>query len=144
MSRPLCASLPADWWDTGDPGNRLALQICGRCTGCPDDDPQPHGVIRRGVAYFDTGKAVPICPSCGRPNVSYRGGAVGLCSSCTVPDVPIPAALGDRRAQISTLVERQLTDAQIGAQIGLKPESVRKLRRSYGIRRRASPLPVPA
>jgi hypothetical protein len=41
------------------------------------------------------------------------------------------------------MVDQELTDGQIGADLGLRPETVRKLRRTYGIRRRAAVLPVP-
>jgi hypothetical protein len=139
----LCEPLPFDYWITGDEGNRLAMGICRRCTGCPDNDPRPHGVIRRGVAYSDAGKVLPICPNCGQPNVGYRGGEAGLCSTCAVPDIAIPSAGGDRLSRIARMVEEKLTDTQIGADLGLKPETVRKLRRTYGIRRQAGPLPVP-
>jgi hypothetical protein len=139
----LCVRLPAQWWETGDGGNRMAIGICGRCTGCPDDDPKPHGVIRRGVAYSDAGNVVPICPNCGHPNVDYRGGDPGLCSGCAVPDIAIPSALGDRRSQITQMVGQRLSDEQIAASLGLAVDSVRKLRLSFGIRRKAAVLPVP-
>lgn len=139
----LCAGRDPEWWTPGHEQARLAMLICSRCSGCPDNDPAPHGVIRRGVPYTDSGKPMHVCPNCGRPNTTYRGGVIGLCGLCAVPDIPIPGAPGDRRSQIAALVARELTNAQIAAHFGLRPETVRKLCRSYGIRRRASPLPVP-
>ncbi|GAA0495127.1 hypothetical protein Ade02nite_19160 [Paractinoplanes deccanensis] len=144
MTTELCRGRPSEWWWTGDDGNRLATMICRRCTSCPDDDPSPHGVIRRGVAYSNAGRPLPPCPSCDAPNTSYRGGAVRPCDRCAVPNVPIPDLAGSREAQIAGSVARGLTDRQIGAQLGLEAETVRKLRRTYGIRRRPAQVAMPS
>lgn len=142
--RPLCVGRDPDWWTPASEQARLAMRICSVCVGCPvDDDPAPHGVIRHGIPYSDAGKVVPLCPNCARPNVDYRGGELGLCRACAVPDVPIPSARGDRDTQIVALTGQGLSDAAIGAQFGLKAESVRKIRRRIGCRRKAAPLPVP-
>lgn len=111
----ICVTRPADWWDTGDGGNRLALGYCSVCpsrsgttctAGLPD--PHPHGVIRAGVAYSDSGKALPIC-SCGYPQTNYRGGATSGCPHCSVdPTIPIPVAREVRRLVDEAVVERLL------------------------------------
>jgi hypothetical protein len=107
-SLPPCTRMP-DWWETGDGGNRLALMVCGRCpfrrgTECTagQPDPQPHGVIRAGVAYSDAGTVLAICP-CGYPKPNSTGGiAPKRCSRCGPPQIawtyiPPPRAPRPRR-----------------------------------------------
>lgn len=119
------------------------MQICGRCMGCPaEDDPEPRGVIRRGVPYSDSGKVLPLCPNCGRPNTAYRGGDPGLCEACDPRNVLVAPA--DRPARIATLVADGWSDEDIAAELGVKPGSMRKLRSRYGIRREPRPLPFAA
>lgn len=84
--RALCRTRPADWWEVGDDGNRLALAICSvcpvidRCSGTEE-----FGVIRGGVAWDGRGERLGLCP-CGRP-VPYPGRAG--CYAC-LPDARIP------------------------------------------------------
>ena len=141
--KPLCVGRDSEWWTPNHEQARLAMRICSLCVGCPDNDPKPHGVIRRGVAYSDAGNVLPLCPNCDRPHTGYRGGELTLCQMCAVPDVPIPSQRGDRYTQIAALARQRLTDAAIAAQLGMKAEAVRKIRQRLRILRRASPLPVP-
>lgn len=74
MTRALCSGRPPEWWDTGDPGNRLALALCRVCpvrtgTTCQagEPDPRPAGVIRAAIAYTDRRGVCPICDRCGYP-----------------------------------------------------------------------------
>ncbi len=120
------------------------MRICALCAGCPDNDREPAGVIRRGVPYADTGKRIPLCPNCGRPHTGYKGGRLTLCRLCAVPDVAIPEARLSRNARIVSLARCGLSDEAIGADVGMASASVGKLRRRLGIRRRAAALPVPA
>lgn len=79
----LCATRPAEWWETGDAGNRLALLLCAACPlrGC--DDPEPHGVIVNGTAYGDAGEPLAVC-HCGYP-VQTVGRPGPCCTWCRVP-----------------------------------------------------------
>lgn len=89
----LCRGKPADWWETGDGGNRLALTICRACPArprCAAAARDECGVVRAGIAYSDTGKVLPVC-HCGYPQTSYRGGTVTCCPWCT-GQKPAPAA----------------------------------------------------
>lgn len=66
----LCQTRPAEWWETGDPGNRLAIGLCGACPGrveCAAGVRAEAGVIRAGVAYTEQGKVALIC-HCGYPD----------------------------------------------------------------------------
>lgn len=70
----LCFTRPSEHWDTGNPGNRLALALCRVCPlrqgeDCRAglDDPRPTGVIRAGVAYNERGGRCDICATCGYP-----------------------------------------------------------------------------
>jgi hypothetical protein len=143
MTRELCSTLPPDWFEPASDGARHALGICRSCPsrgGCLVKDPTPHGVIRAGNAYSDTGRILPICSNCGYPDVGYRGGDVTVCRRCAVPDVPIPADRGaGRLARIAQLVSDGQTDEQIAAEFGMAKESLRKLRTRHGIRRRRGP-----
>jgi hypothetical protein len=120
------------------------MRICNLCTGCPDNDPTPAGVIRQGVPYADTGKRIPLCPNCGRPHMGYKGGNLTLCRLCAVPDIEIPSARLSRNARIVALAKQDVPDDVIAADVGLSADAVGKLRRRLGVRRRAAPLPVPA
>ena len=69
-----CFTQPAEFWDTGDPGNRLALALCRVCPLRQGEDcragladPRPAGVIRAGVAFNERGGRCDICPTCGYP-----------------------------------------------------------------------------
>lgn len=89
MTRARCRTLPSDWWDTGDDGNRLALMLCRSCPvleHCGQSRGEA-GVIRAGVAYGETGKVLPLC-ACGYPNLHQPGWnapANVLCHRCAVP-----------------------------------------------------------
>lgn len=143
-----CRGLPAQWWETGDDGNRLALTICGHCPARQDNhcraglpDPHPAGVIRAGLAYNDNGVALPLC-DCGYPVLAYRGGPVGSCPRCTVPDVAIPDPKTVRNRSLRLLALYGASDEQISTQLGLAVETVMKLRRAGGINRRKLRLPA--
>jgi hypothetical protein len=92
--RALCRTLPADWWDVGDDGNRLALALC---SACPVLDRcsagRHHGVIRAGVAWSERGERAEIC-ECGYPAL----GIGARCARCTVHDrTPLPRLVRLRR-----------------------------------------------
>jgi hypothetical protein len=104
--------------------------ICGVCTGCPDNDPAPAGVIRQGVPYSDTGNALPLCPGCSYPFVGYRGGPVRFCQRCAVPDVQIPdpkKTWERRELLVVALARRGFDDERIGAESGLATSRPSKL-----------------
>lgn len=161
MTRPPCIRVP-DWWDVGDDGNRLALRICFRCplrsgsdcrAGSPD--PQPHGVIRAGVAYSDAGTPLPEC-RCGYPQTNYvRGGSVPTaCPWCAVPgtaqvaalvvaargsgydegaverlvagEPPAGAGRGDRREAMRRLWAAGLTHREVAARLRMDIRAVRR------------------
>lgn len=132
MRGPLCAGMPSEYWSTGDPGNSLAVTICGACEGCPDDDPAPHGVIREGVAYSDTGMVLPPCPNCGRPNTNYRGGVNTRCPGCAVPDLPLPDVKASYRRWILALYDRGMSNKQIAVEAGTTARAVCNIRSRYG------------
>lgn len=76
----LCRTRPADWWDLGDDGNRLALAICAACPVLDRCAPgRHHGVIRAGVAWAERGGRADIC-GCGYPVL----GIGDRCARCTV------------------------------------------------------------
>ncbi|RLK13300.1 hypothetical protein DER29_4317 [Micromonospora sp. M71_S20] len=91
MTAALCATRPADWWDLGDDGNRLALAICRVCpvqTACAATADREAGVIRAGIAYLERGQVAPIC-QCGYPDdkrLDPRRTTV-LCRRCHVPNL---------------------------------------------------------
>lgn len=97
ITRP-CQTRNPEWWETGNDGNRLALMLCRICTGCPDNDPRPTGVIRSEVAYGDDSKPRGQC-ACGYPaeapipdpakNPRIRAGhtIVQPCRRCQLPGI---------------------------------------------------------
>lgn len=104
----LCETRPAEWWETGDPGNRLALALCRVCpqrrgddclAGLPD--PKPTGVIRAAVAYNQRGGICPICERCGYPVHDLPESRWKRSPGCTHCRVPTPQSwvrrYGDRR-----------------------------------------------
>jgi hypothetical protein len=103
----LCRTRPSDWWDLGDDSNRLAMLICSVCpvrSSCQTGDEEPHGVIRAGVAYRDTGERCQVCP-CGRPVPSRRDRPE--CYRCEPRwDVQVPVVRKRRRRP------RQLPDSR--------------------------------
>jgi len=130
MTGLLCRSVPAEYFDTGDAGNSLAVRICARCTGCPDDDPEPHGVIRHGVAYSDAGKPLPPCSNCGNPNVTFSGGdpSTKRCANCADPQISIPDARLSRQRWVGKLARRGFTTEQIAAEAGVGVRNAERLR----------------
>ncbi|MFC6017769.1 hypothetical protein ACFP2T_16330 [Plantactinospora solaniradicis] len=56
-TRP-CARWDPRMWETGNPGNAEAAEMCGWCPfrpTCPADNPNPRGMVVAGVAYDDYG-----------------------------------------------------------------------------------------
>lgn len=85
----LCQTRPPEWWETGDPGNRLAIGLCRVCPGreeCAAGARGEAGVIRAGVAYLERGGVAEIC-HCGYPDdrrADYRR-SYACCRRCAVP-----------------------------------------------------------
>lgn len=84
--RPACVDRPADWWDTGDGGNRLAMTMCR--LACPLINRCPvlhggraYGVVAAGQAWTDAGVPAPVC-KCGRPVLRSAG---IVCLTCDPP-----------------------------------------------------------
>lgn len=142
--RPLCAGQDPEWWTPGHEQARLAMRICSLCTGCPDNDPAPAGVIRQGIPYADTGKRIPLCPNCGRPHTGYAGGEVTLCRLCAAPDIHLPDARALRNARIAGLASRGVSDDVIAAEVAMAPASVAKVRRRLGVWQHKASAPIPA
>lgn len=114
----LCRTRPSDWWDLGDDGNRLAIALCSVCpvrSSCQTGDEEPHGVIRAGVAYRDTGERCQVC-ACGRPIPTRRDR--GECYRCEPRwDVQVPAVVKRRPGrprQVAPAVERQMVALRAG------------------------------
>lgn len=121
----LCATRPADWWSPEDDGARLALALCQVCPSirrCAELDPEPHGVIRAGVAYSDTGRALPACPDCRYPLLGQVGRHV-QCGRCDVP------RLARWRADILRWREQGIGDAAAGRRLGATSEEIRDIHR---------------
>lgn len=90
----LCETRPYQWWDTGDPGNRLALALCRVCPArdgstclAGQADQRPAGVIRAGVAFNERGRRCDICAVCGYPvdDVLAPSRIPPGCRHCRVP-----------------------------------------------------------
>ena len=131
--RALCRTMPSDWWATGDDGNRLALGICSVCpvrVRCGQGDPKPHGVVRAGVAYRDSGAVAVVCP-CGQPIPTRRD--LGMCFTCEPRfDLPVPVAhtpqrLDTRRDEIAALLAVGGSYRSIGRKLGMAASSVRNV-----------------
>jgi hypothetical protein len=131
MTTRICETKPPEWWETGDGGNRLALLLCGACTGCPNTDPRPTGVIRDAVAYNDDGHQLILC-DCGYPsnatekhqreklrkNPNYRP----VCDRCK----PVPVSF--YREEILKRYRNKTMNAQrISYWLGVDPTNVRRL-----------------
>lgn len=140
MDRALCATRPADWWSTEDGGARLAALLCGVCpvaVECAATAGTPHGVVRAGRAYRDSGEVALLCP-CGRPVVTVRASSAE-CTTCDPPAVRLPAPRTGRRYgrggveqfgdEILRLVDEGWTDRAIAVRLGLNRWSVRGVRR---------------
>jgi hypothetical protein len=137
-TRALCQTRPAEYWDTDNDGARLALGLCSVCPSRRGDtcdaglsDPRPHGVIRAGVAYSDTGHRLPIC-RCGYPQTNYLGGAVSDCPRCKTPDVPIPNPKLVLRWRVRDLFLAGYTDDRIAPIVGRHPSTIRAIRSREG------------
>lgn len=129
----LCVGRDPAWWSPGHEQSRLAVMICRRCSGCPSTDPEPVGVILRGVAYSDTGAVLPEC-ACGRPCDGYRGGDV-RCRSCAEPNLGLLNVRAARDSWLNKLHERGMSDRQIGFEAGMAPRAVEGARRQHRKRR---------
>lgn len=86
-----CQTRPADWWEFGDDGNRLALLLCAACPGCLfPADCGPAGVIVAGRAYDEDGQLHTLC-ECGypaqAPATRHQGRNPQKCSRCKLPDI---------------------------------------------------------
>lgn len=143
MTRPLCAGQDPDWWTPADPGASLAIAICRRCVGCPvDDDPTPHGVIRRGVAYSDAGAVIPPCSTCGRPNTAYSGGdpTAKRCPLCADPTIAIPKVTASKYRWVVKLGDRGFSNKEIGAEAGISPVLAARVRARHARSEQTSPV----
>jgi hypothetical protein len=118
MSALLCVGRDPEWWTPGSPSARLAIAICGHCTGCPDNDPNPRGVIRQGVAYADTGAALALC-ACGYPQDDRRATPQTLCRRCA------PPRLDRWRTDVTRWAARGDGHTEMGRRIGFDRTSVR-------------------
>ncbi len=135
--RALCASLPSDWWMTGDDGNRLALALCSVCPlreRCLEGDPEPHGVIRGGVAWGDDGRPRGLC-GCGYPLPAKDGVERAECYRCEPrQNVKVPKRLRRKRPRGFIVPHLPRIDAwraegvpweQIGKRLGMRKDDVR-------------------
>lgn len=121
----LCVGRDPEMWTPESDLARLAMAICRRCTGCPDNDPKPHGVIRRAVPYSNTGRPMSVCPTCGYPQPGDASHHPDRCPRCDLP------ALTRFAADLASWHAAGLTDRQAGARIGASSEQVRDTRRRY-------------
>lgn len=122
-ARALCRTRPADWWDLGDDGNRLALALCSVCPArslCAAD--REYGVIRGGVAWNDHGRAAGLC-GCGYPlPVNEHGRDRAECFRCDPPrNVP-----GGKGAEARRLVAAGLSYVAAGERLGISKTMVWK------------------
>jgi hypothetical protein len=144
----LCRTRPPDWWDLGDDGNRLAIALCSVCpvrSSCSSGDEEPHGVVRAGVAYRDTGERAQVC-LCGRPIPTRRDR--GVCFLCEPRfDVPVPVAkrrgrpstAGEHLETIAALLRQDWTAKDIAKRIGLPVGTVQHWVRQYNLRPQKDP-----
>ncbi|GIM88844.1 hypothetical protein [Paractinoplanes toevensis] len=122
---PLCLGRDPEWWGFNHDGARLALAICRRCPAageCRDDEPEPLGVIRAGVAYSDEGRALPLCSTCGYPNARVGFGSDERCERCM-------PGLTRWRTDIARWAGEGLSDIQIGRRVGATRRQVADFRR---------------
>ncbi len=128
----VCGGRPPEWWETGDGGNRLALLLCGACTGCPDNDRRPAGVIRNGAAYNDDGEKLANC-ACGYPTtISVEQRAKNrrrrnpdyepVCARCR----PIPVAIY-RHEILKRIKNRTMTVSEVARWQGVNPTNISRL-----------------
>ena len=108
----VCARRPAEWWETGDPGNRLAMLLCRNACGlldaCPGiEDGRAYGMVAAGRVWSDFGRPLRLC-GCGRPVVvrsrAPGRGASGMCRTC---DPPPPLVWPPRRLSRTTYWRKQ-------------------------------------
>lgn len=135
MTGPLCRRRPPEWWTPDDDGARLALTICRLCPNlepCAAGDPRPHGVIRAGQVWSDTGRPLPVC-GCGYPVDDYRGGDITACRRCRIPDVPIPDQKQVRARTVRLLVRAGHDDHALAAALGVQAGTAKLLRQKAGI-----------
>lgn len=131
--RALCATRPADWWDLGDDGNRLALALCSvcpvldRCAGSRE-----FGVVRGGVAWSDAGVRLPLCP-CGRPAGRPSREMCFTCWPSEGTAVPGRLRVRQRRGsvdehfgQITAWRAEGVTFAEIAYRLRMRKDTVRK------------------
>jgi hypothetical protein len=89
-----CQTRPADWWEYGDAGNRLAVLLCAVCPGCLfPASCRPAGVIVAGRAYDDDGQVHALC-ECGYPAEApadrhLTSTSKQLCPRCKLPDISL-------------------------------------------------------
>lgn len=122
MTAELCATRPAEFWDSLNDGARLAIAICGPCPGratCLDDE-KPAGVIRAGIAFDDFGKPFPLCATCGYPR---PGRSDTRCRRCDVP------TLGRWKNDMARWHADGVADEQAGSWIGATSKEIRDTRR---------------
>lgn len=140
----LCATRPPDWWDTYDPGARLALALCSVCPSMPAcGGGREYGVIRAGVAWNDVGVQVGIC-SCGYPlPFSAEGVERPECYRCEPPqNLQVPKRLRRRRKrgavvehlpQIAAWRAEDVTWEEISRRLGMCKDTVRKAARPQAV-----------
>lgn len=140
MTRQLCRGLPHEWWTTNDDGSRLAMAICQRCPSqqtCPDDDPQPHGVVRAGAPFSDRGILLGDCPTCGYPQPGDRVAQQDKCPRCELPP------LSGFRADIEWWIAAGDDNKTMGARLGATARQVRDARQHWHKRtNRTHPSPA--
>lgn len=118
----LCRTRPADWWDFGDDGNRLALDVCSVCPVRDRCGTGEHaGVIRAGVAWSDEGVEVPLC-RCGYP---VPGIGWVECVRCDPPAaLSPPAARAARELRMAALQASGVSYGEIALEYGMPRSTV--------------------
>lgn len=121
-----CEVRPANWWDTGDPGNPRAIAICNTCPFKDDCAPKPGeqvpGTIRAGVAYNDDGRTLPICNVCRRPK-QRAFGARWYCNHCAA--AAAGATPSEQHDRIAAMRAKKLPWTTIGPAVGTTPGKAR-------------------